>query len=70
MLSPRMKVSLRDLGVPAFQLQGPFRRSGIGTKVVRMLIEEAARAGQALTLGVVKTSRVRALYAARLSHYS
>jgi ribosomal protein S18 acetylase RimI-like enzyme len=38
------------------------RRQGIGTEVVKGLIEEAARAGQALTLGVVKTNPALRLY--------
>jgi len=38
------------------------RRQGIGTEVVKGLIEEAARAGQALTLGVVKTNSALRLY--------
>jgi ribosomal protein S18 acetylase RimI-like enzyme len=38
------------------------RGQGIGTKVVKGLIEEAARAGQALTLGVVKTNPALRLY--------
>jgi ribosomal protein S18 acetylase RimI-like enzyme len=39
-----------------------FQRRGIGTDVVKMLIEEAARSGQALTLGVVKTNPALRLY--------
>jgi len=38
------------------------RRQGIGTEVVKDLIEEAARAGQAVTLGVVKTNPALRLY--------
>jgi ribosomal protein S18 acetylase RimI-like enzyme len=38
------------------------RGQGIGTEVVKGLIEEAARAGQALTLGVVKTNPALRLY--------
>ena len=38
------------------------RRQGIGTDVVNGLIEEAARAGQAVTLGVVKTNPALRLY--------
>ena len=38
------------------------RLQGIGTEVVKGLIEEAARAGQALTLGVVKTNPALRLY--------
>ena len=38
------------------------RRQGIGSEVVKGLIEEAATAGQALTLGVVKINPARRLY--------
>jgi ribosomal protein S18 acetylase RimI-like enzyme len=38
------------------------RRQGIGSEVVKGLIEEAAGAGQALTLGVVKTNPALRLY--------
>lgn len=38
------------------------RQRGIGTGVVKWLIEEAARGGQALTLGVVKTNPALRLY--------
>jgi ribosomal protein S18 acetylase RimI-like enzyme len=43
-------------------VDGALRRQGIGTQIVKGLIEEAARAGQALTLGVVKTNRALRLY--------
>jgi ribosomal protein S18 acetylase RimI-like enzyme len=43
-------------------VDAPFRRRGIGTEVVRVLIEEAARAGKALRLGVVKTNPALGLY--------
>jgi ribosomal protein S18 acetylase RimI-like enzyme len=38
------------------------RRRGIGAEVVQALIEEAARAGRAMTLGVVKTNPALRLY--------
>jgi ribosomal protein S18 acetylase RimI-like enzyme len=38
------------------------RRQGIGTSVVKGLIEEAARAGRAVTLGVVKINPALRLY--------
>jgi ribosomal protein S18 acetylase RimI-like enzyme len=38
------------------------RGQGIGTAVVKALIEEAVRADQALTLGVVKTNPALRLY--------
>jgi GNAT superfamily N-acetyltransferase len=37
-------------------VDGALRRRGIGTEVVKALIEEAARAGRPMTLGVVKTN--------------
>ena len=43
-------------------VDGAFRRQGIGTEVVEGLIEEAARAGRAVTLGVVKTNPALRLY--------
>ena len=43
-------------------IDGSSRRKGIGTLVVKGLIEEAARAGQAITLGVVKTNPALRLY--------
>jgi GNAT superfamily N-acetyltransferase len=38
------------------------RRQGIGTEIVKGLIGEAARTGQAVTLGVVKTNPALRLY--------
>jgi ribosomal protein S18 acetylase RimI-like enzyme len=38
------------------------QRRGIGTRLVRILIEEAARENKAVTLGVVKTNPARRLY--------
>jgi ribosomal protein S18 acetylase RimI-like enzyme len=43
-------------------VDGALRRQGIGTEVVKGLIEEAARAGRAVTLGVVKTNPAQRLY--------
>ena len=43
-------------------VDGALRRQGIGTEIVKGLIGEAARAGQALTLGVVKTNPALRLY--------
>ena len=45
------------------------RQQGIGTSVVKGLIEEAARAGRAVTLGKDQ-SHSAALRTARVSHYS
>lgn len=43
-------------------VDGAFRRQGIGTEVVKALIEEATTAGRAMTLGVVKTNPALRLY--------
>ena len=43
-------------------VDGALRRRGIGTEVVKALIEEAARTGRAMTLGVVKTNPALRLY--------
>jgi ribosomal protein S18 acetylase RimI-like enzyme len=39
-----------------------FQRRGIGTKLLQALIERAAQAGKAVTLGVVKGNPARSLY--------
>jgi GNAT superfamily N-acetyltransferase len=43
-------------------LTARFKRQGIGSDVVRALIEEAKRARRAINLGVVKISVARRLY--------
>jgi ribosomal protein S18 acetylase RimI-like enzyme len=43
-------------------VDGALRCRGIGTQVVKGLIEEAAGAGRVVTLGVVKTNPARRLY--------
>jgi len=43
-------------------VDGSLRQRGIGTEVVKALIEEAARSGLAMTLGVVKTNPALRLY--------
>jgi ribosomal protein S18 acetylase RimI-like enzyme len=43
-------------------VEAAFQRRGIGTEVARRLIDEAACAGQAVTLGVVKTNPALRLY--------
>jgi ribosomal protein S18 acetylase RimI-like enzyme len=43
-------------------VEARFQRRGIGTQVMHRLIDEAARAGQAVTLGVVKTNPALRLY--------
>lgn len=43
-------------------VEAALRGRGIGTEVVKALIEEAARAGRGMTLGVVKTNPALRLY--------
>ncbi len=43
-------------------VDGALRRQGIGTEVVKGLVEEAARVGRTVTLGVVKTNPALRLY--------
>jgi ribosomal protein S18 acetylase RimI-like enzyme len=43
-------------------VDGVLRGRGIGTQLVKGLIEEAAKAGRAVTLGVVKTNPALRLY--------
>jgi ribosomal protein S18 acetylase RimI-like enzyme len=43
-------------------VEGARRQQGIGTEVVKALIEEAAEAGRAVTLGVVKINPALRLY--------
>jgi ribosomal protein S18 acetylase RimI-like enzyme len=43
-------------------LDGRFYGEGIGTRVLQIVIEEAARDGKAVTLGVVKINPARRLY--------
>ncbi|HTP82437.1 MAG TPA: GNAT family N-acetyltransferase [Alphaproteobacteria bacterium] len=43
-------------------VEAPLRHQGIGAHVMHRLIEEAARAGRAVTLGVVKTNPALRLY--------
>jgi ribosomal protein S18 acetylase RimI-like enzyme len=43
-------------------VDGALRRRGIGTEVLKALVEEATRAGRAMTLGVVKTNPALRLY--------
>jgi GNAT superfamily N-acetyltransferase len=43
-------------------VEAPHRRRGFGTQVMHRLIDEAARAGRAMTLGVVKTNPALRLY--------
>ena len=43
-------------------LDGRFQRQGIGSRAMRAVIDEAAREGKAVTLGVVKINPARRLY--------
>ena len=43
-------------------VDGTLRGRGIGTQLIKGLIEEAAKAGRAVTLGVVKTNPALRLY--------
>jgi GNAT superfamily N-acetyltransferase len=43
-------------------VEAPHQRQGIGTDVMRRIIAEAAQAGQAVTLGVVKSNDALRLY--------
>jgi GNAT superfamily N-acetyltransferase len=43
-------------------LKARFQRQGIGSRVVRLLIEEAASTGKAVALAVVKINPARRLY--------
>jgi GNAT superfamily N-acetyltransferase len=45
-----------------FYLAERFRARGIGSGIMKMLIDEAARDGKAATLGVVKINPARRLY--------
>jgi ribosomal protein S18 acetylase RimI-like enzyme len=45
-----------------FFVGAAYQRRGIGTEVMKRLIDEAARAHQAMTLGVVKTNPALRLY--------
>jgi GNAT superfamily N-acetyltransferase len=43
-------------------IDAPFQRRGIGTGIIHRLIDRANRAGQPVTLGVVKINPARHLY--------
>jgi GNAT superfamily N-acetyltransferase len=43
-------------------LDPPFQRQGIGTRVMKIVIDEAQRQSKAVTLGVVKINPARRLY--------
>lgn len=43
-------------------LDRPFRRQGVGTRVMQIIIDEARRDGKAVILGVIKINPARHLY--------
>jgi ribosomal protein S18 acetylase RimI-like enzyme len=43
-------------------VDAPFQGRGIGTETLERLVNEAARAGRSMTLGVVKSNPARRLY--------
>jgi GNAT superfamily N-acetyltransferase len=43
-------------------VEAPLQRRGIGTAIMHRLFDEATRAGQAMTLGVVKINPAKRLY--------
>src|SRR5262249_43052791 len=51
-----------ELFVAQIFVDRPFQRRGIGTEVMRCLIDEAARSHQAVCLSVVKINPARRLY--------
>jgi ribosomal protein S18 acetylase RimI-like enzyme len=59
-----MQVAERDgeFVLKQFFIDPRFQRRGIGTRLLRDLIERAERAGKAITLGVVKGNPARSLY--------
>jgi GNAT superfamily N-acetyltransferase len=59
-----MQSSIRDDGrfLEQIFIDAPFQRRGIGTGIIHRLIDQANRANQPVTLGVVKTNPARHLY--------
>jgi ribosomal protein S18 acetylase RimI-like enzyme len=51
-----------EIFLKQFFIDPRFQRRGIGTRLLRDLIERAERAGKAVTLGVVKGNPARSLY--------
>jgi GNAT superfamily N-acetyltransferase len=60
-----MQSSIRNdaLFLEQIFIDAPFQRRGIGTGIIHRLIDRANRAGQPVTLGVVKSNPARHLYA-------
>lgn len=56
------RIDADALFIGQFFIDGPFRGQGIGTEVLHRVIDEAREAGQAVTLGVVKTNPAIRLY--------
>jgi ribosomal protein S18 acetylase RimI-like enzyme len=59
-----MQSSIRNDGryLEQIFIDAPFQRRGIGTTIIHRLVDRANRAGQPVTLGVVKTNPARHLY--------
>ena len=59
-----MQSSIRDGAryLEQIFIDTPFQGRGIGTGIIHGLIDEATRAGQPVTLGVVKTNPAKRLY--------
>jgi len=59
-----MQSSVRDgeLYLEQIFVDAAFQRRGIGTGIINGLIGQATRAGQPVTLGVVKTNPAKSLY--------
>jgi GNAT superfamily N-acetyltransferase len=59
-----MQSSIRDDGrfLEQIFIDAPFQRRGIGTGIIHRVIDQADRANQPVTLGVVKTNPARRLY--------
>jgi GNAT superfamily N-acetyltransferase len=59
-----MQSSIRDDArfLEQIFIDAPFQRRGIGTGIIHRLIDQANRANQPVTLGVVKTNPARHLY--------
>jgi ribosomal protein S18 acetylase RimI-like enzyme len=59
-----LQTTIQDdtLFVAQLFVDAPFQRQGVGTEVMKHIISEAAGAGQAVTLSVVKTNPALRLY--------
>lgn len=59
------QVSERSINLGPFYIVPAMQRQGIGTQVLQMLLERAARESKSLTLAVVKINPARQFYAKR-----